>query len=310
MSKILPNMAALIGKTPLVRFDRLNEKRQGKANLLVKLEGFNPAGSVKDRIALKMITDAMEQGKLAPGGLIIEPTSGNTGIGLASVAAAKGFRLILTMPESMSIERRKILKAYGAQVVLTPASEGMQGAIDKANQLIQANPTAFMPSQFDNPSNPKVHFETTGPEIFHDTQGQVDIVIIGVGTGGSITGIGEYLKGKNPSVKIVAVQPSESPMLSGGEAHPHRLQGLMPNFIPSILNRSVIDEIFSVSTQEAIDTARDTAKTEGFLAGISGGAALYAGLCLSQRSENTGKTIVVLIPDGGERYLSTLLYEE
>lgn len=310
MSKILPNMAALIGKTPLVRFDRLNEKYRGKANLLVKLEVFNPAGSVKDRIALKMITDAIQQGKLAPDGLIIEPTSGNTGIGLASVAAAKGFRLILTMPESMSIERRKILKAYGAQVVLTPASDGMQGAIDKANQLIQANPTAFMPSQFDNPSNPKVHFETTGPEIFHDTQGQVDIVIIGVGTGGSITGIGEYLKGKNPSVKIIAVQPAESPLLSGGEAHPHRLQGLMPNFIPTILNRSVIDEIISVSTQEAIDAARDAAKTEGFLAGISGGAALYAGLQVSQRSENTGKTIVVLLPDGGERYLSTLLYEE
>lgn len=310
MSKILPNMAALIGKTPLVRFDRLNEKVHGKANLLVKLEVFNPAGSVKDRIALKMITDAIKQGKLAPGGLIIEPTSGNTGIGLASVAAAKGFRLILTMPESMSIERRKILKAYGAQVVLTPASEGMQGAIDKANQLIQANPTAFMPSQFDNPSNPKVHFETTGPEIFHDTDGQVDIVIIGVGTGGSITGIGEYLKGKNPSVKIIAVQPVESPLLSGGEAHPHRLQGLMPNFIPSILNRSVIDEIISVSTQEAIEAARDAAKTEGFLAGISGGAALHAGLLVSQRSENTGKTIVVLLPDGGERYLSTLLYEE
>lgn len=310
MSKIYPNMAALIGKTPMVRFDLLNEQHHGKANLLVKLEVFNAAGSIKDRIALKMIMVAVGQGKLAPGGLIIEPTSGNTGIGLAAVAAAKGYTLILTMPESMSIERRKILKAYGAQVVLTPAGLGMQGAIDKANQLMLANPNAFMPSQFDNPSNPKVHFETTGPEIFHDTQGQVDIVIIGVGTGGSITGIGEYLKGKNPAVKIIAIQPAESPLLSGGKAQAHQLQGLMPNFIPSILNRTIIDEIISVTAQQAIECARDCAKSEGFLAGISGGAALYAGLMVSQRSENSGKTIVVLIPDGGERYLSTLLYEE
>lgn len=309
MPKIYDNVTQLIGKTPLIRFDRFNALYQGKANLIAKLEAANPAGSVKDRIALKMINTALNQGRLAPDGLIIEPTSGNTGIGLASVCAAKGLKLILTMPENMSQERRKILKAYGAQVVLTPAAEGMRGAIDKAVELVNDNPGSFMPSQFDNPDNPKVHFETTGPEIFHDTDGQVDLIVIGVGTGGSITGIGEYLKGKNPSVKVVAVQPEESPLLTGGSPHPHKLQGLMPNFIPSILNLKVIDEVISVSAQDAFDAARRCATSEGFLCGISGGAALHAAIILSQRLENQGKNIVVLLPDGGERYLSTLLYE-
>lgn len=309
MPKIYDNVTQLIGKTPLIKIDRFNTAHQGKATLIIKLEAANPAGSVKDRIALKMITMAINQGQLALNGLVIEPTSGNTGIGLASVCASKGLRLILTMPDDMSLERRKILKAYGAEVVLTPAADGMRGAIQKATELLNANPNAFMPSQFDNPNNPRVHFETTGPEIFHDTDGQVDIIVIGVGTGGSITGIGEYLKGKNPGVKIVAVQPEESPLLTGGSPHPHQLQGLMPNFIPMILNRQFIDEVISVSTQDAIDAARDLATLEGILSGFSSGAALHAGMILSQRSENQGKNIVVLLPDGGERYLSTLLYE-
>jgi cysteine synthase A len=310
MPKIFDNVTQLIGKTPLIRIDRFSTLHQGQANLIVKLEALNPAGSVKDRIALKMINSALSLGLLASDGVVIEPTSGNTGIGLASVCASKGLKLILTMPENMSIERRKILKAYGAQVILTPADQGMRGAIEKATQLVNANPKAYMPSQFDNPNNPRVHFETTGPEIFHDTDGQVDLVVIGVGTGGSITGIGEYLKGKNPSVKIVAVQPEESPLLTGGSAHPHQLQGLMPNFIPTILNPKFIDEVISVSTQQAYEAARSLATSEGILAGISAGAALHAGMILSQRSENQGKNIVVLLPDGGERYLSTLLYEE
>ncbi len=310
MPKIYDNVTQLIGKTPLIRIDRFSALHQGKANLIVKLEAANPAGSVKDRIALKMINTALSLGHLTPDGVVIEPTSGNTGIGLASVCASKGIALILTMPENMSIERRKILKAYGAQVLLTPADQGMRGAIEKATELVNANPKAYMPSQFDNPNNPKVHFETTGPEIFHDTDGQVDVVVLGVGTGGSITGIGEYLKGKNPTVKIVAVQPEESPLLTGGSPHPHKLQGIMPNFIPLILNQKIIDEVISVSTQQAYDAARSLATSEGILCGISAGAALHAGMVLSQRSENQGKNIIVLLPDGGERYLSTLLYEE
>ncbi|KAF0225538.1 MAG: hypothetical protein FD179_1270 [Erysipelotrichaceae bacterium] len=310
MSKIHPNITSLIGKTPLVSIDRYNQKHNGLARLLIKLEAANPAGSVKDRIALRMIQVAVHEGRLAPGGLIIEPTSGNTGIGLASVAASYGIKLILTMPENMSIERIKILKAYGAQIHLTPVNLGMKGAIDQAKALVNEHPGSFMPSQFENINNPKVHFETTGPEIFHDTDGQVDILVAGIGTGGTITGVGEYLKGKNPKVKVIAVQPTDSQVLSGGSPHAHQLQGLMPNFIPTILNLKIIDEIINVSTQEATDAARALAKSEGILSGISSGAALHAGMLLSQRSENQGKTIVVILPDGGERYLSTLLYEE
>jgi len=310
MSKIHPNITSLIGKTPLVSIDRYNQKHNGLARLLVKLEALNPAGSVKDRIALRMIQVAIQEGRLVPGGLIIEPTSGNTGIGLASVAASYGFKLILTMPENMSIERIKILKAYGAQIILTPMNLGMKGAIDQAVALVKEYPGSFMPSQFENINNPKVHFETTGPEIFHDTEGQVDILVAGIGTGGTITGVGEYLKGKNPHVKVVAVQSVDSQVLSGGPPHAHQLQGLMPNFIPNILNLKLIDEIIDVSTQEATDAARDLARSEGILSGISSGAALHAGMLLTQRSENQGKTIVVILPDGGERYLSTLLYEE
>ena len=309
MSKIYANITQLVGKTPLVSIDRLNAKHGGKARLLVKLESRNAAGSVKCRIGLSMIQGAIASGQLQPGGLIIEPTSGNTGIGLAMVSAALGYRLILTMPETMSIERRKILKAYGADLVLTEGAKGMKGAIEKAKELVAANPGSFMPSQFDNPNNPKVHFETTGPEIFHDTEGQVDVFVSGIGTGGTITGAGEYLKGKIPSLKIIAVQPTDSPVLTGGQPGPHKLQGLMPGFIPSILNTAIYDEVVSVTTDEAFAMTRDLAKTEGILAGISCGAALHAGIEASKKDENAGKTIVVILPDGGERYLSTALFE-
>ena len=310
MSKIYENITQLVGKTPLVSIDRLNAKHGGQARLLVKLESRNAAGSVKCRIGLSMIQGAIASGQLQPGGLIIEPTSGNTGIGLAMVSAALGYRLILTMPETMSIERRKILKAYGAELVLTEGSKGMKGAIEKAKELVAANPGSFMPSQFENPNNPKVHFETTGPEIFHDTDGQVDLFVSGIGTGGTITGAGEYLKGKIPSLKIIAVQPTDSPVLTGGQPGPHKLQGLMPGFIPAILNTSIYDEVVSVTTDQAFAMTRDLAKTEGILAGISCGAALYAGIEASKKTENAGKTIVVILPDGGERYLSTALFEE
>jgi cysteine synthase A len=310
MSKIYENITQLVGKTPLVSIDRLNAKHGGQARLLVKLESRNAAGSVKCRIGLSMIQGAIASGQLQPGGLIIEPTSGNTGIGLAMVSAALGYRLILTMPETMSIERRKILKAYGAELVLTEGPKGMKGAIEKAKELVAANPGSFMPSQFENPNNPKVHFETTGPEIFHDTDGQVDLFVSGIGTGGTITGAGEYLKGKIPSLKIIAVQPTDSPVLTGGQPGPHKLQGLMPGFIPAILNTSIYDEVVSVTTDQAFAMTRDLAKTEGILAGISCGAALYAGIEASKKAENAGKTIVVILPDGGERYLSTALFEE
>jgi cysteine synthase A len=310
MSKIYANITQLVGKTPLVSIDRLNAKHGGQARLLVKLESRNAAGSVKCRIGLSMIQGAIASGQLQPGGLIIEPTSGNTGIGLAMVSAALGYRLILTMPETMSIERRKILKAYGAELVLTEGPKGMKGAIEKAKELVAANPGSFMPSQFENPNNPKVHFETTGPEIFHDTDGQVDVFVAGIGTGGTITGAGEYLKGKIPSLKIIAVQPTDSPVLTGGQPGPHKLQGLMPGFIPAILNTSIYDEVVSVTTDQAFALTRDLAKTEGILAGISCGAALFAGIEASKKAENAGKTIVVILPDGGERYLSTALFDE
>ncbi len=310
MSKIYANITQLVGKTPLVSIDRLNAKHGGQARLLVKLESRNAAGSVKCRIGLSMIQGAMTSGQLQPGGLIIEPTSGNTGIGLAMVSAALGYRLILTMPETMSIERRKILKAYGAELVLTEGPKGMKGAIEKAKELVAANPGSFMPAQFENPNNPKVHFETTGPEIFHDTDGQVDVFVAGIGTGGTITGAGEYLKGKIPSLKIIAVQPTDSPVLTGGQPGPHKLQGLMPGFIPAILNTSIYDEVVSVTTDQAFAMTRDLAKTEGILAGISCGAALFAGIEASKKAENAGKTIVVILPDGGERYLSTALFDE
>ena len=310
MSKIYSNITELVGKTPLVSIDRLNAKHGGQARVLVKLESRNAAGSVKCRIGLSMIQGAIRSGQLQPGSLIIEPTSGNTGIGLAMVSAAMGYRLILTMPETMSIERRKILKAYGAELVLTEGAKGMKGAIEKAKELVAANPGSFMPSQFDNPNNPKVHFETTGPEIFHDTEGQVDVFVSGIGTGGTITGAGEYLKGKIPSLKVIAVQPTDSPVLTGGQPGPHKLQGLMPGFIPSILNTGIYDEVVSVTTDQAFAMTRDLAKTEGILAGISCGAALYAGIEASKKDENAGKTIVVILPDGGERYLSTALFEE
>ena len=310
MSKIYANITQLVGKTPLVSIDRLNAKHGGQARLLVKLESRNAAGSVKCRIGLSMIQGAMTSGQLQPGGLIIEPTSGNTGIGLAMVSAALGYRLILTMPETMSIERRKILKAYGAELVLTEGPKGMKGAIEKAKELVAANPGSFMPAQFENPNNPKVHFETTGPEIFHDTDGQVDVSVAGIGTGGTITGAGEYLKGKIPSLKIIAVQPTDSPVLTGGQPGPHKLQGLMPGFIPAILNTSIYDEVVSVTTDQAFAMTRDLAKTEGILAGISCGAALFAGIEASKKAENAGKTIVVILPDGGERYLSTALFDE
>ena len=310
MSKIYANITELVGKTPLVSIDRLNTKHGGQARVLVKLESRNAAGSVKCRIGLSMIQGAIRSGQLQPGGLIIEPTSGNTGIGLAMVSAALGYRLILTMPETMTIERRKILKAYGAELVLTEGPKGMKGAIEKAKELVAQNPGSFMPAQFDNPNNPKVHFETTGPEIFHDTEGHVDVFVSGIGTGGTITGAGEYLKGKIPSLKVIAVQPTDSPVLTGGQAGPHKLQGLMPGFIPSILNTTIYDEVASVTTEQAFAMTRDLAKTEGILAGISCGAALYAGIEASKKDGNAGKTIVVILPDGGERYLSTALFEE
>ncbi len=308
MAHVYQQITDLIGGTPLLALNRLKEKEGLKADILAKLEYFNPAGSVKDRIAKAMIEDAEQKGLLKPGSVIVEPTSGNTGIGLASVAAVKGYRVILTMPETMSIERRNLLKAYGAEVVLTEGAKGMKGAIAKAEELLKEIPGAFMPGQFDNPANPAVHFATTGPEIWEDTNGKVDIFVAGVGTGGTLTGTGKYLKSKNPAVRVVAVEPSDSPVLSQGKAGPHKIQGIGAGFVPNTLDTAVYDEVFPVSSEDAFATGRAFAFAEGVLAGISSGAALYAAIQLAKRPENEGKTIVVILPDTGERYLSTQMF--
>ena len=300
----------LIGNTPLVETVNIEKKYNLKARLLVKLEYFNPAGSVKDRIAKAMIEDAEERGQLKPGSVIIEPTSGNTGIGLAAIAAAKGYRVILTMPETMSVERRNILKAYGAEIVLTDGAKGMKGAIAKAEELAATIENSFIPGQFNNPANPKAHRETTGPEIWNDTEGAVDIFVAGVGTGGTVTGIGEFLKSKKPEVKIVAVEPATSPVLSEGKSGPHKIQGIGAGFVPEVLNTQIYDEIIPVENEKAFETSKELTRTEGVLTGISSGAALYAALQLAQRPENEGKTIVALLPDSGDRYYSTPLFTE
>ena len=300
----------LIGNTPLVEAVNIEKKYNLKARLLVKLEYFNPAGSVKDRIAKAMIEDAEERGQLKAGSVIIEPTSGNTGIGLAAIAAAKGYRVILTMPETMSVERRNILKAYGAEIVLTDGAKGMKGAIAKADELAATIENSFIPGQFNNPANPKVHRETTGPEIWNDTEGAVDIFVAGVGTGGTVTGIGEFLKSKKPEVKIVAVEPATSPVLSEGKSGPHKIQGIGAGFVPEVLNTQIYDEIIPVENEKAFETSKELTRTEGVLTGISSGAALYAALQLAQRPENEGKTIVALLPDSGDRYYSTPLFTE
>lgn len=305
MSKIYTSMLQLIGNTPLLEPVRYNTAAKVQAKLLVKLDAFNPAGSAKDRIAKAMIEDAEKKGILKKGSVIIEPTSGNTGIGLAAVAAAKGYRAIFTMPETMSIERRNLISAYGAEIVLTPGKTGMKGAVDKANELAKEIPNSFIPGQFTNPVNPLVHKETTGPEIYNDTDGAVDIFLAGVGTGGTISGVGQYLKSKKPSVKIVAIEPDDSPLLSEGHAGPHKLQGIGANFVPDTLDTKIYDEVFTVTTDQAYKTAQEFTKQEGFLIGISGGAALYAATQLANRPENAGKTIVAFLPDSGDRYLTT-----
>ena len=305
MTKIYRSLTDLIGNTPLLELTNYNRKFAPQATIIAKLEYFNPAGSAKDRIAMAMIDAAEARGLLQKDSVIIEPTSGNTGIGLASVASARGYRTILTMPESMSVERRNLLKAYGAELVLTPGSLGMQGAIDKAEELAAEIPNAFIPGQFVNPANPAIHKATTGPEIWRDTDGEVDIFVAGVGTGGTVSGAGAYLKEKNPRVKIVAVEPSDSPLLSGGKAGPHKIQGIGANFIPQNFDRSVVDEVITIDAADAFSTSRELAKNEGLLVGISSGAAAYAATLLAQRPENSGKKIVVMLPDTGERYLST-----
>lgn len=305
MSAIFEDITAAVGFTPLVQINRLGSP---KATILAKLESYNPCGSVKDRIAKSMIEAAQEQGLIGPDTIIIEPTSGNTGIGLAFICAAKGYRLILTMPESMSIERRKILKLFGAEIVLTPAELGMPGAIEKAEQLLAQNKKSFMPQQFNNPANPQIHRETTAKEIWSDTNGKVDIFISGVGTGGTLTGCGEVLKQHNKDVKVVAVEPKDSPILSGGEPGPHKIQGIGAGFVPEVLNVEIIDEIILVSNDDALETARQLAVKEGILGGISSGAAMWAASQLSQRPENEGKTMVVIFPDTGERYISTEMF--
>ena len=305
MTKIAHSLTDLIGNTPLLELTNYNKKFAPQATIIAKLEYFNPAGSAKDRIAMAMIDAAEAQGLLQKDSVIIEPTSGNTGIGLASVASARGYRTILTMPETMSQERRNLLKAYGAELVLTPGVLGMQGAIDKAAALAAEIPNAFIPGQFDNPANPAIHKATTGPEIWRDTDGEVDIFVAGVGTGGTVSGVGAYLKEKNPHVNIVAVEPSASPILSGGQAGPHKIQGIGANFIPQNFDRSVVDEVRPVDAENAFATSRELAKHEGLLVGISSGAAAYAATLLAQRPENAGKKIVALLPDTGERYLST-----
>lgn len=311
MSKIYTSATQLIGHTPLLKVSNyMKDQNIEGVELLAKLEYFNPAGSVKDRIALAMIEDAEKKGILKPGSTIIEPTSGNTGIGLASVAAAKGYRTILTLPETMSVERRNLLKAYGAELVLTEGAKGMKGAIAKAEELKKSIPNAVILGQFDNPANPAAHAATTGPEIWEDTDGKVDIFVAGVGTGGTVTGIGTYLKSKNPNVKIVAVEPADSPVLSGGQPGPHKLQGIGAGFVPSVLNTGIYDEIFTVTTDQAFSTGRLIAHKEGILVGITSGAALYAAAQIAKRPENAGKTVVALLPDSGDRYLSTPMFAE
>ncbi len=310
MSKIYTSADQLIGKTPLLELTHIEKKYGLKAKVLAKLEYFNPAGSVKDRIARKMLDDAEAAGKLTPDSVIIEPTSGNTGIGLASVAAARGYRIIIVMPETMSVERRQLMKAYGAELVLTEGAKGMKGAIAKADELAKEIPNSFVPGQFVNPSNPKAHYETTGPEIFEDTDGEVDIFVAGVGTGGTVTGVGEYLKDKKPGVKVVAVEPETSAVLSTGVAGAHKIQGIGAGFVPDVLDTKVYDEIIPVSNEAAFETGKLIGKSEGVLVGISSGAAAYAAIELAKRPENEGKTIVVLLPDTGDRYLSTPLFQD
>ena len=308
--KIYERATDLIGHTPLLRLSNIIKKHGLEADIYAKLEYFNPAGSVKDRIAKAMIDDAEAKGQLKPGSVIIEPTSGNTGIGLASVAAARGYRIILTMPETMSVERRNLLKAYGAEIVLTEGAKGMKGAIEKADELAKSTPGSFIPSQFSNPANPAAHFASTGPEIWDDTNGKVDIFVAGVGTGGTLTGVGKYLKSKNSDVKVVAVEPAGSPVLSKGTAGPHKIQGIGAGFVPDTLDTSVYDEILPIENDDAFSTGREIARSEGVLVGISSGAAVFAAIELAKRPENKGKKIVVLLPDTGDRYLSTPMFSE
>ena len=310
MSKIYKSLTEIIGGTPLAEIANVEKALGLKAKVLVKLEYFNPAGSVKDRIAKAMLEDAEEKGLLKEGSVIIEPTSGNTGIGLAAIAAARGYRIILTMPETMSVERRNILKAYGAELVLTEGAKGMKGAIAKAQELAEEIPNAFIPGQFVNPANPAIHKATTGPEIWNDTSGQVDAFVAGVGTGGTVTGVGEYLKEQNPAVKVIAVEPADSPVLSEGRAGAHKIQGIGAGFVPDVLNTKIYDEVIPVAAADAFETAKLLARTEGYSVGISGGAALFAALTLAKRPEYAGKTVVALLPDSGDRYYSTPLFTE
>ena len=310
MSNIYTSADQLIGKTPLLELSHIEEKLGLKAKIVAKLEYFNPAGSVKDRVAKAMIDDAEARGVLNKDSVIIEPTSGNTGIGLASVAAARGYRIIIVMPETMSVERRQIMKAYGAELVLTEGAKGMKGAIAKADELAKEIPNSFIPGQFVNPANPKAHFETTGPEIYEDTDGKVDIFVAGVGTGGTVTGVGEYLKSKNPAVKVVAVEPATSPVLSKGVSGAHKIQGIGAGFVPDVLDTKVYDEIIPVENEDAFATGKLIGKSEGVLVGISSGAAVWVAIELAKRPENEGKTIVVLLPDTGDRYLSTALFAD
>ena len=310
MSKIYSSADQLIGHTPLLELSHIEKENNLQAKIVAKLEYFNPAGSVKDRIAKAMIDDAEASGKLKPGSVIIEPTSGNTGIGLASVAAARGYRIIIVMPETMSIERRQLMKAYGAELVLTEGAKGMKGAIARATELSQEIPNSFIPGQFVNPANPAAHKATTGPEIWEDTDGNVDIFVAGVGTGGTVTGVGEFLKSKNPNVKVVAVEPESSPVLSKGTAGPHKIQGIGAGFVPDTLNTSVYDEVLPVKNEDAFAAGKAIAKAEGILVGISSGAALHAAIEIAKRPENKGKTIVALLPDSGDRYLSTPLFAD
>ena len=308
MAQIYQNIAELIGNTPLLELRGMEKKYQLKARLLAKLEYLNPSGSVKDRAALGMLKDALEKGLIAPGATIVEPTSGNTGIGLAALAASEGFHLILTMPETMSVERRNILKAYGAEIVLTDGTQGMAGAIEKAKELVEEIPGSFLPGQFENPANARVHFETTGPELWRDTDGNIDVFVSAVGSGGTITGTGQYLRQQKPEIRIIAVEPETSPVLSGGAAGAHKIQGIGAGFVPEVLDTEIFDEIMTVDNEEPFAMARELAKTEGILVGISSGAALYAAVQAAARPENEGKTVVVLLPDSADRYYSTELF--